>query len=192
MPPDFQPFDPELVITAVLRGETDRFRLLVREYGLLVRAYLSARLYHLDDVDDLAQEVFLIAFAKLESFESGKSFRDWLIGIAKYQLNNYWRKNSRRANAMELFREEVAAAIEPELESVHTELKTSQIECLLDCIRQLHERARRIVRAGLDGLRAETLASELGMSPNALYQARFRAHEALRKCMEQTDPETTS
>ena len=180
------------MIAAVLGGETDRFRLIVREYGLVVRAYLIARLYHLDDVDDLAQEVFLIAFEKLETFESGKSFRDWLIGIAKFQLNNYWRKNSRRASAMELFREEVAAAIEPELESAHEELGTSQTKRLLDCIGQLQDRARRIVRAGLDGLRAESLASELGMTPNSLYQARFRAHEALRKCMEQTEPEATS
>ena len=143
------------------------------------------------DVDDLAQEVFLIAFEKLGTYEAGRSFRDWLIGIAKYQLNNYWRKNSRRANAMELFRQEIAEAIEPELDSAHAELVNGRVERLLDCISQLPERARRIVRAGLDGLRAESLAEDLGMSANALYQARFRAHEALRKCIEHTETKPT-
>ena len=40
----------------------------------------------------------------------------------------------------------------------------------------------------LDGVRAESVADELGMSVNSLYQARFRAHAALRKCMENAEP----
>ena len=40
-------FDPDEIIEEVLAGNKDRFRLLVREYGLLVRGYLSARVYHL-------------------------------------------------------------------------------------------------------------------------------------------------
>jgi DNA-directed RNA polymerase specialized sigma24 family protein len=40
------------------------------------------------------------------------------------------------------------------------------------------------VRAGLDGVRADALADELGMNRNAIYQARFRGFAALRKCME--------
>ena len=187
MPSDFRPIDPEAVIAAVLAGETDRFRLIVREYGLLVRAYLSARLYHVDDVDDLAQEVFLIAYRKLNTYEPGKCVRDWLVGIAKGELNNYWRKNERRASAMRRFRQEVAEAIEPELDLAHAELESSRIERLLDCISQLPQRARRVVRAGLDGHRAESLADELGISANTLYQVRYRAHEALRKCMQQAE-----
>ncbi|NBQ02673.1 MAG: RNA polymerase factor sigma-70, partial [Opitutae bacterium] len=48
-------FDPDEIIQEVLAGNKDRFRLLVREYGLLVRGFLSARLYHLEDAEDLAQ-----------------------------------------------------------------------------------------------------------------------------------------
>ena len=53
MPPHPQEFDPDPIIAAVLRGDTDRFRLLVREYGLLVRGFLATRLYHHEDVEDL-------------------------------------------------------------------------------------------------------------------------------------------
>jgi len=181
-------FDPQDCIAAVLRGETDQYRALVREYGLLVRGFLATRLFHHEDVEDLAQEVFVIAFDKLDTFATGSDFRGWLIGIAKLELKNHWRKNERRATAMERFRLEIAAKIEPELESEHAALKASQIERLLDCIARLPERARRIVRAGLDGVRAESVAEELGMTVNSLYQARFRAHAALRKCMESAEP----
>jgi hypothetical protein len=39
-------FDPQPIIAAILRGETDLFRLLVREYGLFLRGFLAARLHH--------------------------------------------------------------------------------------------------------------------------------------------------
>ena len=39
-------FDPDFVVRQVLKGNRDRFRLIVREYGLLVRGYLAARVYH--------------------------------------------------------------------------------------------------------------------------------------------------
>ena len=176
-------FDPQPIIAAILRGETDLFRLLVREYGLFVRGYLAARLHHLEDVDDVAQEVFLVAFDRLKTCEPAQ-FRYWLIGIAKNELRQHWRKQGRRAAAMERFREEVALTVEAEADASFHLLRAESIERLLDCISRLPDRVRRIVRAGLDGGRADELANELGINRNAIYQARFRGFAALRKCME--------
>ena len=176
-------FDPQPIIAAILRGETDLFRLLVREYGLFVRGYLAARLHHLEDVDDVAQEVFLVAFDRLKTCEPAQ-FRYWLIGIAKNELRQHWRKQGRRAAAMERFREEVALTVEAEVDASFHLLRAESIERLLDCISRLPDRVRRIVRAGLDGGRADELANELGINRNAIYQARFRGFAALRKCME--------
>lgn len=155
----------------------------MREYGLFVRGYLAARLHHLEDVDDVAQEVFLVAFDRLKTCEPAQ-FRYWLIGIAKNELRQHWRKQGRRAAAMERFREEVALAVEAEVDASFRLLRAESIERLLDCISRLPDRVRRIVRAGLDGGRADELANELGINRNAIYQARFRGFAALRKCME--------
>ncbi len=190
MPEMSHRFDPEPVIAAVLAGDRDQFRVLVREYGLLVRGYIAARLYHQEDVEDLAQEVFVTAFRKLDTCDAS-NFRQWLLGIAKHHLLNHWRKVSRRASAMERFRHEVVGQIDNELNELHDDLESGQIERLLGCIAQLPDRARSIVRAGLDGVRAESLAEELGMSANAIYQARHRAHAALRKCMQSATPKNS-
>lgn len=176
-------FDPQPIIAAILRGETDLFRLLVREYGLSVRGFLAARLHHLEDVDDVAQEVFLVAFDRLKTCDPAQ-FRPWLLGIAKNELKQYWRKQSRRTSAMERFRDAVATAVEAEVDASFSLLRAEHIERLLDCISRLPDRVRRIVRSGLDGVRADELANELGMNRNAIYQARFRGFAALRKCME--------
>ena len=79
-------FDPDFVVRQVLKGNKDRFRLIVREYGLLVRGYLASRVYHLEDAEDLAQNAFLVAFSKLPTYEIGTNFRAWLLTIAKFQL----------------------------------------------------------------------------------------------------------
>jgi len=176
------------VIAAILRGETEKFRLILREYGLMVRGYLGARLHHQADVEDLAQEVFLIAYEKLADFESG-NFRAWLIGIARNELRNHWRRSARQASALERFREEVAAAVEPELGAAAERFSSEEVDRLLHCISLLPERQRRIVHAGMDGTRATLLSEELGISGNAIHQARFRAHASLRKCMKKLDPE---
>jgi RNA polymerase sigma-70 factor (ECF subfamily) len=181
---DEPPIHPERVLAAIRRGEVDKFRLVVREYGLLVRGYLAARLRHQDEADDLAQEVFLIAYEKLDACDPAK-FVPWLLGIARNQLRNHWRARARREDALTRFREEVSGVVEPDLEAATERFSPAQIERLLHCIALLPDRLRRIVRAGLDGARSEALAEELGITRNALYQARFRAHAALRKCLAQ-------
>ena len=150
-------FDADKFVKQVLGGNKDAFRFLVREFGLLVRGYLVARVYHLSDAEDLAQETFLIAFKKLRDYELGSNFRAWLLRIAKFHLNNHWRKNRRRADIMEQFRHDIAAAIGSEMEQASSEVKTNQINNLLDCIAKLPDRSRKIIRAGLDGVRLETL-----------------------------------
>jgi len=185
-------FNPDEIIQDVLAGDKYKFRTLVREYGLLVRGYLASRVYHLEDAEDLAQDSFLIAFSKLSSYEIGTNFRAWLLSIAKYQLSNHWRKSSRRANTMDKFRHDIAGAIQPEMVKASDEMKQNQINKLLHCISELPDRTRHLIRAGLDGVRMETLAEEMNLKPNAIYQLRHRAHIALRKCMENKEPETAS
>ena len=184
MNPESPPFQIDVILAAIQRGERDQYRLILREYGLLVRGYLAARLHHQEDVEDLAQEVFLIAFDRLDTFEPGH-FGAWLIGIARNQLRHHWRSGSRRADAIERFREEVSQQVESEIETATAAYTPDEIDRLLHCISLLPDRLRRIVRAGLDGTRTPALAAELGMNLNALYQARFRAHAMLRKCMKQ-------
>ena len=75
-------------------------------------------------------------------------------------------------------------AVEEEVDESFRLEKAESVERLLDCISELPERIRKIIRASLDGIRADALAEELGVNRNALYQARFRGFAALRKCME--------
>ena len=192
MPQNPQSFDPDLVVSQVIDGNKDAYRLIVAEYSLLVRGFLSARIYHLDDAEDLAQETFVTAYEKLEKYEIGTNFRAWLMSIAQFLLNNHWRKYGNRATVMEKFRHDIAESIQTELKVAHEEVDESRIPKLLDCITKLPNNLRKVIRSGLEGEKISILAKQLNLQANAVYQLRHRAHIALRKCMNQTPAPTRS
>jgi RNA polymerase sigma-70 factor (ECF subfamily) len=171
-------------IDEVARGNRDAFRLVVRAYGLPLRSYLASQVHSLDDVDDLAQEVFLAAYRSLPTFRRGDDFGAWLRGVARNKLYNHWRAAARRDAAMAAFREEVARAAESDLERAAAADRAEAIEALLRCVSRLPEKLRRVVRAGLDGDKPAALAEALGTSVGAVYNLHYRANQLLRSCLQ--------
>src|SRR5262245_52163192 len=104
--------DIEAALEEIERGRSDAFGQIVRAYALPLRSYLASQVHHLDDVDDLAQEVFLTALRSLSSYRRGEDFGAWLRGIARNKLLNYFRSMSRRNQAMQNFREEATRMME--------------------------------------------------------------------------------
>jgi RNA polymerase sigma-70 factor (ECF subfamily) len=174
----------DAIVDEVVQGRTEAFGQIVREYALALRSYLASQVHHLDDVDDLAQEVFLAALGSLSTFRRGDDFGAWLRGIARNKLLVYFRSRSRRSQALRRFQDEVAAVIENDLEGAAATDRTETIERLLGCIAQLPERLRRVVRAGLDGDRPVEVARALGTTVGVVYNLHCRANQLLRACLE--------
>src|SRR5439155_2136159 len=125
------PSDIDAVLDEIERGRTDAFGQVVRAYALPLRSYLASQVHHLEDVDDLAQEVFLTAFRNLSGYRRGEDFGAWLRGIARNKLLTYFRSQSRRNQAMQRFRAEVARTIENDLEQAAAGDRAEVIERLL-------------------------------------------------------------
>jgi RNA polymerase sigma-70 factor, ECF subfamily len=179
-----EPANVDAVLDQVARGWTDAFGQLVRLYALPLRGYLASQVYHLDDVDDLAQEVFLAALNSMTSFRRGDDFGAWLRGIARNKLVAYFRTESRRSRALQRFREEVTARIETELDEAAAADRTERVERLLRCIAELPEKLRRVVRAGLDGDKPAELAAALSTTVGMIYNLHYRANRLLRACLQ--------
>ncbi|MHC5541109.1 sigma-70 family RNA polymerase sigma factor, partial [Singulisphaera rosea] len=142
-------FELRAVVDAVLRGQHDAFLKIMRAFGLPVRSYVASHVFHMDDVDDVTQDVFFVAFRNLRDYRQGDDFGAWLRGIARKKVSEHFRKSSRRHRAMSRFREEVVRVLEVDLEEVVAADRSESIEVLLRCIGQLPERLRKVVRAGL-------------------------------------------
>ena len=91
-----QPPEVTAAIAEVLQGNRDAFRRLVEAYALPLRSYLASQIYRIDDVDDLAQEVFIAAYRTLHKFHAEQDFAAWLRGIARNEVLMYFRRRSRR------------------------------------------------------------------------------------------------
>jgi RNA polymerase sigma-70 factor (ECF subfamily) len=177
-------YDVNAILDEVARGGTEAFGRIVHHYALPLRSYLASQVHRLDDVDDLAQEVFLAAFKNLPTFRRGDDFGAWLRGIARNKLLVYFRTQSRRHQSLQRFRDEVAALIEHDLECAAAFDRSEMIEQLLRCIAELPERLRRVVRGGLDGEKPAELAKALSTTVGVIYNLHYRANHLLRKCLQ--------
>ncbi len=68
-------------IARCLGGQAEAFRVVIRRYQPIVRAWL-ARKHHIHDTDDIVQETFLRAWRGLDELKEPEKLGAWLLGIA--------------------------------------------------------------------------------------------------------------
>ena len=90
--------DETPTIERVLQGDTESFRLLVERYERPVVRMIRNITTDTQNCEDLAQDVFLTAFAKLRTFDPARScFSTWLLTIARNKSINHLKKKRPRA-----------------------------------------------------------------------------------------------
>jgi len=170
-------------LDAAMRAHPDAFLAIVHAYGPSLRTFLSSQMFHLDDVDDVAQETLIAAYRSLNTFRRDQDFGAWLRGIARNKLLRYFEQTSRRSTHITTFRQQAAALLDREFEQAADQTQSEQLQAMLTCIARLPERMRHIVRSLLDGGKSASLAEELGTSTGAIYQLQYRALGILRECI---------
>jgi RNA polymerase sigma-70 factor, ECF subfamily len=89
--------DKELA-AAVLRKDRKATAEWVSLHADSVYNYVRRRLVpRADLVDDVVQEVFLAAWESLDQFEGNSSLCNWLLGIARHKVEDYYRRCLRQA-----------------------------------------------------------------------------------------------
>lgn len=83
------------VIAMILRGNPDKYRVLVDKYQTMVFRACIGFLHSKDDADDLTQEVFIQAYHSLKNFKGEAAFSTWIYRIAINASLNRMLKNSR-------------------------------------------------------------------------------------------------
>jgi len=83
------------LIAAVLRGDAASFEPLVQKYS--PRVFATARRYarRESEVEDIAQEVWLKAFEKLNSFRGEAPFEHWLMRLTVRTCYDFLRRHQR-------------------------------------------------------------------------------------------------
>jgi RNA polymerase sigma-70 factor (ECF subfamily) len=171
-----------LVIQAQ-RGDTDAFAELYGRYFDRVHAYLRMALRDRDEAEDLAQQVFLKALRRLDTYEVGphRSFRPWLFRIADNQLIDHLRKH--RPTLLEDPERitDEAGTRAADVETVQSTLSWMSESEVAICMRRLPMAQRQVVTLRyVIGLSLDETADALNRSPGSIRQLDYRARQYLQ------------
>jgi len=86
-----EPREEDMLVTAARGGDRAAFGRLYDRYARMVHGILLARVPP-REVDDLVQEVFLLALRQLHSLREVSRFGAWLSTITRNRANDYFRK----------------------------------------------------------------------------------------------------
>ena len=85
------------LLTAACQGCNDAFAQLYKLHLPYVRS-VGRAILHTNDLDDVCQETFLLAFTRLKSFKRQANFRTWITQIARNQCLMVLRRNRQITN----------------------------------------------------------------------------------------------
>jgi RNA polymerase sigma factor (sigma-70 family) len=74
--------DEQELISRILGGNLDAFKLLVRQHERLVTSMIKRVVGNEEDAEDISQEVFIKVFKKLSSFKFEAKLSTWIASIA--------------------------------------------------------------------------------------------------------------
>ncbi|HKF50301.1 MAG TPA: sigma-70 family RNA polymerase sigma factor [Terracidiphilus sp.] len=173
--PDAAPSGPSesvRLVRAIAEGSHDAEKTFAERYARPVLAMLVARLRNLDVASDLKQDVLIEALCALRrgQVKDPEKLNQFVIGIARNCLNNYFRASS-RITPVELPEDLPDLSPPPDQRDLF-----DREDRALRAIRSLDRIDRSILQMTLvDGLKPGVIASELGLNPDVVRQRKVRA-----------------
>ncbi len=172
------------LIEATLAGDKDAFGELVLRYQDRLAGALHHRLGSFHDARDVAQDAFILAYQKLNTFRQDSSFYAWLFRIAHNAAINSRRKKSLKPVSLNSadsdgdFSTSPRSSDEPglPLESLES---TQRIREALEQLPADYREA--LVLKELDGFRYEEIATVLNCPVGTVRSRIFRARQLLRE-----------
>ncbi|MDY6868887.1 MAG: RNA polymerase sigma factor [Chloroflexota bacterium] len=171
------------LIQQILEGDKNKYRKIVDRYAPIVFHVVRGFVNDEETVQELAQQVFVKTYEKLESFNYKSKFSSWLYMIAKNHCRDY-SKNVRRKNRY--FSEMEAHELEPKMEGDHyADQEIEKLEERVVLQRALYEINPEYAEAFLmkyrDGMTYKVMAERLNASVSALKVRVHRARKELQQ-----------
>jgi RNA polymerase sigma-70 factor, ECF subfamily len=173
------------------RGQEPAFEELVRRHQQRVFALVSGILRRQEDVEDIAQQVFLKVYLSLKKFDQRAAFSTWLYKITVNECWDYLRKKKVRPLVYEsdLSEEQVSrldGIVSAERVSLNANERAEVKQLLERMLDKLPEQDRQLlVLKEMEGFSVQELAEILNLNVNTvkvrLFRARGRILESYRR-----------
>jgi RNA polymerase sigma-70 factor (ECF subfamily) len=161
------------------RGDSAAFEALVRRHYRAAYSVALAILENGMDAEDVCQDAFVKALAKLDDCRQPEKFVAWLLQIVRNHARNY--RDYRRVRlAQPLDTLAVASPLSSDRGAERSEIR----DVLEEALRQLSEVQREVVLLhDLEGWKHREIGKTLGLSEGAARQHLFAARRKLRELL---------
>lgn len=161
----------------------DQFLRCFAEHEPALRTFVRSLLPSLADVSEVVQEVAVVLWQKFGEFDTGRDFRKWAFGVARYEALAYLRDKVRDRH---VFNDELVGRLADEAAAAE-QRHDAHREALETCLQKLPERQRELVlSAYAKGTRMDELAAQRGQTAMSLYKLLHRIRQALLECVRRT------
>ncbi|HEX8765148.1 MAG TPA: sigma-70 family RNA polymerase sigma factor [Candidatus Acidoferrum sp.] len=169
----------DALVSAARAGDRSAFGLLYDRYARMVHGILLCRVPP-REVDDLVQEVFLLALRQLHSLRDLSRFGAWLSTITRNRANDYYRKASPVDRATDPEAEEQAGS------RTNDHVAEQEAAMTLAVLRMLPETYREPLMLRLvEGMTGPEIAARMGLTHGSVRVNLHRGMQMLREKLAQ-------
>jgi RNA polymerase sigma-70 factor, ECF subfamily len=181
------PSDTE-IISAIRAGNTNRFETLVVRYQPKIFGMVRRYARREDEVEDIAQEIFVKAFQKLDGFRADAPFEHWITRLAVRTCYDFLRRHQRNRehNVTDLSDAENEADLldRASIEPKQTDRATATRELIEAVLSQLSPAARMVITLlEIEERSIKEIAQLTGWSQTLVKVRAFRARAEMKKIL---------
>jgi RNA polymerase sigma-70 factor (ECF subfamily) len=165
------------LVQAAQNGDRNAFGLLYARYSRMVHGILLSKVPH-TAVEDLVQDVFLLALPRLNSLRDVSRFGGWLAAIARNRAMDFHRQSRPAAE----FDEES----HDDTKSSHpaTRMDQSEAQQVLEAIRSLPDTYREtLILRLVEGMTGPEIAARTGLTHGSVRVNLHRGMQQLRELL---------
>ncbi len=181
--------DDMKIIERVIDGDTEAFSAIIARYQDKVFRYVRAKFDNSDEVMDITQDIFMMAFESLESFRGDAKFSTWLFSITANYCKNYRKKMNRMRTVSIEKSEEESGEFQIADERENTEKAVIDKESLRIVKEELYtlpEDYREIlILRDIEGMPYNEIAGILGISLSNVKVRIHRGREQLKERLQE-------
>ena len=170
-------------MTEARAARDELFTDLVKDHQASLRVFVRSLGVEPGWVDDLAQDTFVVAYREMDSYNPDRDFGKWLRGIARNLVRNELRKQGRHRR---ILHESLSQHLLNLAENEGDQVDVTQLSALRDCVEQLPNRSRELIRSRyFEGWDATILADKFEMKAATVRQTLLRIRRQLYQCINQ-------
>ncbi len=180
--------DDRDLVAAVLQKDRKATAEFVDRYADCVYSYVRHRVVPRTEIaDDLVQEVFLAAWQKLDTFRGEATLRQWLLGIARHKVEDYYRRRLRQLEIPESEGDsDLEVAVVPRFEEeLHRTSQHKKVRQVLAMLPESYSLA--LLWRYQEDRSAREMAQVTGKTEKAIERLLARARESFRRSWEHAE-----